>query len=75
MRRFIILVTAGLLMTAMLVASAAPAFARGGNVRFWSPVGTPLPTVACESPVALSPHIGWRNGTCWVFYRVPTSIT
>jgi hypothetical protein len=67
MRRFIILVTVMLLMTAMLVVSAGPALAAissGG--------GTPLSTVVYESQAAISSlSVGWRNGTCWAFHPVP----
>ena len=61
-----VLVTVALLMTAMLAASAAPALARfevGGPV-----TGTPVNPTACESPAVISPIIGWRDGTCWVFH-------
>lgn len=66
MRRFIMLVTVVLLMTAMLVLSAGPALAAissGG--------GTSLPTLVCESQAATSPSVGWRNGECWVFHPAP----
>jgi hypothetical protein len=70
MRRMMVLVTVVLVMTAMLLASAAPAVA----VRFWTfgpGSGTPVPTTVCESPAVVSSLIGWRNGTCWVFHPAP----
>jgi len=46
MRRFTALITVMLLMAAMLVASATPAFA--GKVRFWTfESGTPVDPVVC----------------------------
>ena len=73
MRRFMVLVTVMLLMTAMLVASAAPALAIVGGppARGFEAGGTPLPTVVCEALANDSPDIGWRNGKCWVFHVVP----
>jgi hypothetical protein len=69
MRRFIVLATVVLVMTAMLLASAAPALAsiRGGG-------GTPAPAEVCESDLATSPSVGWRNGQCWVFHPAATSL-
>jgi hypothetical protein len=69
MRRFIMLVTAVLLMTVMLVSTAAPSFAVPERVYN----GTPVHATVCESPAAASPLIGWSNGTCWVFYLAPTN--
>lgn len=75
MRRFMVLVTAVLLMTAMLVVSAAPAaaFVRVDVSEEFPFGGTPVPTVVCEVAADGSGPIGWRNGTCWVFHPVPTS--
>jgi hypothetical protein len=71
-RRFMVLVMVLLLTTAMLVASAAPAFA--GKVRFWTfDAGTPVPTVVCDVVTDDSGIIGWRNGQCWVFH--PSAIS
>jgi hypothetical protein len=69
MRRFMMLVTVVLLMTAMLVASAAPAMA--AKIRTFP--GTPLPTVVCEEAPDGSGPVGWRDGTCWVFHPTATS--
>jgi hypothetical protein len=78
MRRFMVLVTVVVLMTAMLVASAAPAaaFARvdvSEEFPFLVTGGTPVPTVACDVAADGSGPIGWRNGTCWVFHPVSVS--
>jgi hypothetical protein len=70
MRRLMVLVTVVLLMTAMLVASAAPAMA----VTVIDVKGTPLPTVVCEEAADGSGSIEWRNGTCWVFHPTATSL-
>jgi hypothetical protein len=67
MRRFIVLVTVMLVMTAMLALPALAAALRPPVAGSGS-VGPPLPTVVCESPTAASPNIGWRNGQCWVFH-------
>jgi hypothetical protein len=72
-RRLIILVTVVLLMTAMLMATAIPALAA-----LRPPVakdGTSLPATVCESELAPSPPVGWRNGQCWVFYDTATSLS
>jgi type 1 fimbria pilin len=66
MRRFILLVTVVLLMTALLVFSAAPALAAATiTVK-----GEAVPPVVCDVTADDSPLIGWRNGTCWVFHPV-----
>ena len=77
MRRFMVLVTVVVLMTAMLVAALTPALAvtrepDDGNPH---PDGTPLPATVCESELATSPSVGWRNGTCWVFHPTATSLS
>jgi hypothetical protein len=74
MRRLMMLVTVVLLITAMLVATAVPALAAALR----PPVakdGTPAPATVCESPLATSPSVGWRNGTCWVSHPTATSLT
>jgi hypothetical protein len=74
-----LLVTVVLLMTAMLVESAAPAMARPticpccGPEGCWG--GTPVPAVVCKEAADTSPFIGWRNGTCWVFHPTPQSFS
>jgi hypothetical protein len=72
-----LLFTVALLMTAMLVASAAPALAaaiRPPIAGIMGGGGTPLPTVACEVVADDgSGLIGWSNRTCWVFHPVPVS--
>jgi hypothetical protein len=71
-RRFVILVTVVLLVTATLVASAGGAQGLAGTS--WTikidrtPSGVAVDPAACESPAGISPIIGWRNGTCWVFH-------
>ena len=75
MRRLMMLVTVVLVMTALLVASAVPVLAKPvicpyEDCPYRPGGGTPLPTVVCETPVATSPLIGWRGGTCWVFHPV-----
>ena len=69
MRRFMMLATVVLVMTAMLLASAAPALAsiRGGG-------GTPAPAEVCESDLATSPSVEWHNGQCWVFHPTAKSL-
>jgi ABC-type proline/glycine betaine transport system substrate-binding protein len=69
MRRLMMLATVVVLMTALLVATAAPALA--GKVRFWTfgtDSGTAVPAVVCQVTVEHSPLIGWRDRTCWVFH-------
>ena len=75
MRRLMVLVTVALLMTAMLVASAAPALAalRPPIAAISSTGGTPVDPVVCTVVAENSPQIGWRNGTCWVFHPVSVS--
>ena len=76
-RRFMVLVTVVLAMVAMLVVTAAPAMARPIICPYEGcprPTGTALPTVVCESPVAASPLIGWRDGQCWVFHPVAVTL-
>ena len=74
MRRFMVLVTVVVLMTAMLVGGAAPVLAKPIICPYddcppgHPSGGTPLPALVCETPVATSPLIGWRGGTCWVFH-------
>jgi hypothetical protein len=73
MRRFIMLVTVVLLMTAMLVASATPALAaaiRPPIAGVMGGGGTPVDPVVCTVVADGSPLIGWRNGTCWVFHPI-----
>lgn len=74
MRRFMVLVTVALLMTAMLVVSAAPALARPTICPSCEPncpcSGTPIPWKVCEVVADDSGLIGWRDGTCWVFHPV-----
>jgi hypothetical protein len=79
MRRFMVLVTVALLMTAMLVVSADPVLARRvicpsceGNCPC---SGTAIPRRVCESELATSPSVGWRNGQCWVFHPTATSLS
>jgi hypothetical protein len=79
MRRLVLLVTVVLLMTALLVASAAPVLARGvlcpctyDSGPCSCRPGTALPTVVCDV-CADGTIIGWQNGQCWVFYPAPTS--
>ena len=69
MRRFMVLVTVMVLMTAMV---ALPALARP-IIKPCHPSdpscnGTPVPATVCQSPAAASPFIGWRGGQCWVFH-------
>jgi hypothetical protein len=62
-----------LLMTVMLMAAAIPALAA-----LRPPVakdGTPAPDTVCESQLATSPSVGWRDGTCWVFHPAATSLS
>jgi len=73
MRRFIVLVTVVLLMTAMLVASGSHTLAaplRPPIAAISSTGGTPVDPVVCTVMAENSPLIGWRNGTCWVFHPV-----
>ena len=59
------LVTVVLLMTSMWAVTMSSALA---VVERFPKMGTPLPLEACESPAGISPIIGWRGGTCWVFH-------
>jgi len=65
-----VLVVVVLLMTVMLVANAgaAQALAAGTVKIVRTPSGVAVDPAACESPAGISPIIGWRNGTCWVFH-------
>jgi hypothetical protein len=78
-RRFMMLVTLAVLMTAMLVLTMSPAL----SITFTKPIdkaspvlsavssgGTPVPTVVCNVVGDASGTIGWQNGQCWVFYLV-----
>jgi hypothetical protein len=70
-RRLVVLVTVALFMVAMLVVMAAPAMAaaiRPPIAGIMGGGGTPVPATVCESQAVISPLIGWRNGTCWVFH-------
>jgi hypothetical protein len=75
MRRFIVLVTVAVLMTAMV---ALPALARPiiKPCRPNDPScnGTPVPTMICDVVGKGAGIIGWRNGQCWVFHPAPTSL-
>jgi hypothetical protein len=77
MRRFMVLVTVVVLMTAMLVVSAAPALSRTvicPSCEGTCPCsGTAIPRKVCEVVADDSPNIGWRNETCWVFHPVSVS--
>jgi hypothetical protein len=66
MRRLMVLVTVVLLITAILVFSAAPALASSTIMV----KGEALPTMICDVLADDLPLIGWRNGTCWVFHPV-----
>ena len=75
MRRFTLVVTVALLMMVVLLASggavlAKPVICAYDDCPPGHPNGTPLPALVCETPVATSPLIGWRGGTCWVFHPV-----
>ena len=82
MRCFKMLVVVVAFMTAMLVASAAPALAYpsfvvrclSGDPECCYCYGTPLSTVACDECADASPFIGWHNGMCWVFQPSATSL-
>jgi hypothetical protein len=78
MKRLMMLVTVVVLMTAMLVASAAPVLARPiicPRCEGTCPCsGTAIPRKVCELVADDSGTIGWREGQCWVFHPTVTSV-
>lgn len=71
MRRFMVLVTAALLATAMVMLTAFPASAAPPTCTDAASTctikGVAVNPIVCETPASVAPNIGWRNGTCWVF--------
>jgi len=53
MRRILVLVTVALVMAAMMLAMAAPAFANNSVVRFCDPEGEPGPFIGSQPPIVI----------------------